>query len=294
VSGSGYRYIIVLLFVLSAACTEAGNSAVDVAQYSLARVRQSQWKLPKRLQEVSGLAMAPDGRLFAVDDEKAVIYQIDYTSGRLLKAFAVGRPVLRGDFEGIAYLGDHLFLITSQGMLLQIDEGEDGDRVGYREIDTGLGEQCEVEGLGQDLQNARLLIVCKKVRNKATIETLAIFAWHPGSGRVDIDDRIELPVEEILKSTRTEDFHPSGIAVDPLSGSILIVAARQREVVELDQKGRFVSAIMLSPAKRHKQAEGIEITASGQLIISDEGGRSRARLTVYEPPGIGKNTNKDK
>lgn len=272
--------MVVLLFVSSSACTEAGNSGVDIARYSSAG--QSQWKLPKRLQEVSGLALAPDGRLFAVDDEQAVIYQIDYTNGRLLKAFAVGEPVLRGDFEGIAYLNAHLFLITSQGMLLQVDEGEDGDRVAHRKIDTGLGEQCEIEGLAQDIQNARLLIVCKKLRKKALIETLAIFAWHPGSAGVDIDDRIDIPLDKVLKSTRTDDFNPSGIAVDPVSGSILIVAARQRAVVELDQNGRFVSAIMLSPAKWHRQAEGIEISASGQLIISDEGGRSKARLTVYE------------
>jgi len=288
---SGYQCIVVLLFVSNSACAETGYSGVDIARYSSAG--QSQWKLPKRLREVSGLALAPDGRLFAVDDEQAVIYQIDYTSGRLLKAFAVGEPVLRGDFEGIAYLDAHLFLITSQGMLLQVDEGEDGDRVVHREIDTGVGEQCEVEGLAQDIKNARLLIVCKKLHKKAAIETLAIFAWRPGSGRVDVDDRIDIPLDKVLQSTQTDDFNPSGIAVDPLSGSILIVAARQRAVVELDQKGHFVSAIILSPANWHRQAEGIEISVSGQLFISDEGGRSRARLTVYEAPDT-ETTTKDK
>lgn len=292
-TGIGYRCIIVLLLVSNSACAEEQNSTGGAAQTSLAGQGRSQWQLPKRLREISGLALTPDGRLFAVDDEQAVIYQIDYTNGRLIKAFAVGKPVLRGDFEGIAYLGESLYLVTSDGMLLQVDEGDDGARVAHRKMDTGLGEQCEIEGLAQDPANGRLLLICKDVHKKADVEVLSIYAWHPGSRGVDINDRLELPVDEILASIQTDDFHPSGIVVDPSSGSILIVAARQRAVIRLDQKGSFVSAIMLSPAKWHRQAEGIEITASGQLIISDEGGQSRARLTVYDSPGMKTNTNND-
>ena len=290
-NGIAYRCIVVLLLVSNSACTEEQNSTGTTARFSQAGEGRLQWQLPKRLQEISGLALTPDGRLFAVDDEQAVIYQIDYTSGRLIKAFAVGEPVLRGDFEGIAYLGESLYLVTSDGMLLQVDEGDDGDRVAHRKMDTGLGEQCEIEGLAQDPQNGRLLLICKVVHKKADVKALSIYVWRPGSRRVDIDDRIELPIDEILASTRSDDFHPSGIAVDPSSGTILIVAARQRAVIELDQKGNFVNAIMLSPAKWHRQAEGIEITASGQLIIGDEGGQSRARLTVYDEAGMETDTN---
>lgn len=292
-NGISYRCIIVLLLFSNSACTKEQHGASEAAQSSLPGEGRLQWQLPLRLQEISGLALTPDGRLFAVDDEQAIIYQIDYTSGRLVKAFAVGKPALRGDFEGIAYLDESLFLVTSGGTLFRFDEGDDGERVAYQKTETGLGEQCEIEGLAQDVKNGRLLLVCKDVHKKADVAALSIFIWRPGSRRVDIDDRIELPIEEILVHTQTEGFHPSGIAVDPLSGAILIVAARQRTVIELDQKGNFVNATMLSPAKWHMQAEGIEITAAGQLIISDEGGRSRAKLTVYDAPGMEMNTHND-
>ena len=37
-----------------------------------------QWKLPGRLREISGLALTSDERLFAVADEKAIVYELDY------------------------------------------------------------------------------------------------------------------------------------------------------------------------------------------------------------------------
>ena len=47
-----------------------------------------QWKLPGKLREISGLALTSDERLLAVTDESAIVYEIDYENGRLVKAFA--------------------------------------------------------------------------------------------------------------------------------------------------------------------------------------------------------------
>ncbi len=234
------------------------------------------------MREISGLALTPGGQLFAVDDEQAVIYEIDLSSGRLVMAFAVGKPILRGDFEGIAYLEEHLFLVTSDGILFKFRAGGDGDRVVYEKIDTGLGKQCEIEGLAQDPELSQLLLVCKKVRKKADISKLSVFVWTAGDTEVDLNARIELPTEKILEKIETSEFNPSGIVIDPTTGNILIVAARQHALVSMDRQGSFVGAMMLSPAKWHRQAEGLEASASAQLIVADEGGKSRARLTVYD------------
>jgi hypothetical protein len=42
-------------------------------QYSLDEESVMQWRLPDRLNEISGLAMTHDGRLLAVDDEVAIV-----------------------------------------------------------------------------------------------------------------------------------------------------------------------------------------------------------------------------
>jgi uncharacterized protein YjiK len=276
----GARVVCIALLSLTGmvACTET-DDASDHSDESFTDQSFRQWKLPSRLREISGLAMTPDGRLFSVDDEKAVIYEIDYVDGEIVKEFKVGKPVLKDDFEGIAYFDEHLFLLTSTGMLYRTVEGKDGERVEYDEIDTNLGEHCEFEGLAQDLEYRRLLLVCKKMHDKG--EILTIFNWKVDGDHGGFDGRIELPVSEILEKLDTRHLHPSGIAINPLTGSIVIVAARQRVIVEMDRNGILIDAMNMPNSNRHKQAEGIEVSRSGELIISDEGGKSRARLAVY-------------
>ena len=143
----------------------------------------AEWRLPKRLKEISGLAMSDGNRLFAVDDEIAIVYEIDYDNGKLLKAFAFGEPALRGDFEGLALVEDRFYLLTSDGILYDAKEGRDGDHVSYNRIDTGLGRQCEFEGLSEDVTPGALLLACKALRKRADIDVLSIFRWPLGTDR---------------------------------------------------------------------------------------------------------------
>ena len=68
--------------------------------------KAEQWDLPKSLREVSGLAFTADGRLFAHDDERAIVYQLDYSDGAVVKRFALGDPPDEDDFEAIATTSD--------------------------------------------------------------------------------------------------------------------------------------------------------------------------------------------
>ena len=276
--GSRILSIVLLLLIANIACTEqpANGSAISGISLTTDSIR---WKLPSRLKEISGLALTPDGRLFSVDDERAIIYEIDYANGRIVKEFALGTPILRGDFEGIAYFREHLLLITSDGLLYSALEGRDGEQVSYSKIDTELGKTCEIEGLAQDPEAGRLLIVCKNMHDDDA--ELAIFVWRMDDGHMGIAERIELPVSDILSRLETSTLRPSGIAINPLSGSILVIAAKQRALIELDPDGVFLDAIIFPKKKRHRQPEGIEVSRTSKLIISDEGVRSRSRLTVY-------------
>jgi hypothetical protein len=153
---------LAIALACTAACDGPGPAAQAAVGLDSANVVQ--WKLPKRLKEISGLALSSDERLFAHDDEQAVIYQIDWQRGGLVKAFALGDPPLRDDFEGIAIAGDDFYLITSNGILYRTKEGADGAHVEYERIDTGIGAQCEVEGLTTDLRRNLLLVACKTPR----------------------------------------------------------------------------------------------------------------------------------
>ncbi|MEM9209718.1 MAG: SdiA-regulated domain-containing protein, partial [Pseudomonadota bacterium] len=147
---------------------------------------------------------------------------------------------------------------------------------------TRLGDECEFEGLAADNAAGRLLLLCKNIRKKANIDTLSIFAWDAARRALLPDGRIELPIRDISLALRTRHLHPSGLVIHPGTGNLLLVAAREQALIELDGDGKFVTARRLSLAMRHPQAEGIEFTPDGRLILADEGGKSRARLSLYD------------
>lgn len=258
----------------------AGFTAAEPSSGILAEGVQ-QWKLPDKLNEISGLAVTPDGRLLAVADESAIVYELDYEQGRLVKAFALGAPTVRGDFEGIASLEGRVWLVTSDGIIYESAEGADGERVAYEAHPTDVGESCEIEGLAQRRTESLLLLLCKDLRPASTLEGLAIFAWSTAERQVLHPLTLRLPDRRIVNELRNPRLRPSGIAVDEHSGHLLIVAARPRALIQITADGAFVAAAEL-PA-RHRQSEGIEILGDGRLLVADEGGSHKARLAVYRP-----------
>jgi len=244
-----------------------------------------QWKLPKKLRELSGLALTSDERLLGVTDEIAIVYEIDYENGRLVKAFAFGDPAIRGDFEGIAVLEDTVWLMTSKGDIFGAREGADGEHVSFQHFDTGLGKYCELEGLGQDRVNNLLVLACKKMNKKRG--ELKLFDLSVTDSDVSVVDDMLLPEKAIAELIDSKHVNPSGVAIEAESGRRIMVAARQRAIFQLSGDGELIDAILLQKKKRHKQAEGIEITSDGRLLIADEGGDGKARLAVYRMAPFG-------
>ena len=266
---------------LSSPALPAGPPDGILPAYDFGAPPSLQWKLPDKLNEISGLAVTPDGRLLAVADEAAIVYELDYAQGKLVKAFALGNPTVPGDFEGIAVLDDRIWLVTSDGVIYEAAEGADGERVEYEAHPTEAGESCEREGLALRAEERILLLLCKKLRRNSKLDRLAIFAWSTERRTLLPRKMVILPDRQIASELRAELLRPSGIAVDGTSGNLLIVASRPKAVIELTADGTFVSAAELASGARHRQPEGIELLGDGRLLIADEGGSHKARLAVY-------------
>ena len=281
-----YMIPVICLAVLTA----CGADDQDVRPASVqAEDEFKQWKLPGRLREISGLALTPDERLFAVTDETAIVYELDYSEGRVVKQFALGSPAVRADFEGIAVLGDTIWLMTSDGLLFAAKEGPDDSSVRYRRFDTGHGDYCELEGLGQDPAAGTLILVCKETHKKEN--DLMMFEWSATVEGIEHVRSIVIPDSSIEDEIDEKRISPSGITIDPQTGERIIVAARQDALVRLKADGSLSEAIILKKKGRHKQAEGIELTRDGRMLIADEGGDGRARLAVYAATSTGNNKN---
>ena len=260
--------------VFIAACG-GEESALPPVESESASTDMQQWSLPGRLDEISGLALTADERLLGVTDEIAVVYEIDYDKGGLIKAFALGAPPARDDFEGIAVLDGTVWLMTSNGGLFAGPEGANGENVDYEFFDTGLRDTCELEGLSTDLQGQSLVLICKEERKDRDLQ---MFTWHPATGELQ---RFVLPERAIEEAAGERDVNPSGITARTDRSAYLVVAARQQLVFELSAEGRFSDVIMRLEKDRHRQAEGIAMTTDGRLLIADEAGSGKARLPVY-------------
>ena len=279
-----FRPAPLLALALTGAATSlpraSGQDAPTLPERYDLRHPDARFELPHRLDEVSGLAFSEDGRLYAHEDESGTVYTIDPRTGAVDDGFAIGpgHRAVRDDFEGIAVAGERIFLVSSRGFLYEFRSTATGEVTPARLTDTGLGRGCEVEGLTYDPSTRSLLLACKTV------------APHPDEIRIHrlpLDPQAPVPPPLRVPFRRLQPFglerglHPSGIDVDPTTGSFVLVAAREEALVEISRDGRVLSVFGLGHG--HPQAEGVAFGPDGRLYVSDEAHGRRAHLTVYAP-----------
>lgn len=255
---------------------------ISLESYTLNEETATHLKLPEHLEEISGLAMTRDNRLLAHNDERGVVFEIDYQKGAIAKSFQLSdmKNPIASDFEGIATIDDQIYLVTSTGRLYACREGAAGESVLFNVYTTGVGRDCEIEGLAYDESKRALLLMCKDALSADMEGQLAIYHWSIDEKQLSVDAHTVIPVVEFSRHIKGKKFQPSGIERHPVSGNYFIVAARQGAIAEITPGGQVVT-VREFPAQWHRQAEGIAFAADGTLIIADEGAGRKARLTLY-------------
>lgn len=260
----------------------SGDQGVLLNTFQIHREEGVELRLSRALEEVSGLAVTPDGRLFAHNDERAVFYELDPESGETVSAFSAGAGGVGGDFEGIAIAGERFFLMTSGGEILETTEGRPGSAMSYRVHQTGLGARCELEGLAFDPGAGTLLLPCKEPRRKELEDHIVVYSISVASMRPEPVPRIFLALKDLEGFGMKDAFSPAGIEIHPGTGNILLVSARQEAILELSSLGTLLDAQDLR-RRIHPQTEGITFASDGSLLLADEGQGRRGRLTRYPP-----------
>jgi uncharacterized protein YjiK len=262
------------------AALQSTSAAATLSRYDLTAPPADRWELPKALQEISGLAVDSAGRIFAHDDEQAIVYQLDPATHRVVKRFSFGAPAVRGDFEAIAVVGRQVILTTSDGVLYAGREGRDGESVPYVTQATGVGRECEVEGMAYEPAGRALLFVCKEPRTAALVGHLTLLRWSLDRKALDPRPRIFLRLSEITRELKRPGFHPSELLRVAGSGHYLVLSAREHAIAEITPAGKVVAVARLRRGD-HRQAEGLAFGAGGALLISDEGAGRRGTISVY-------------
>ncbi len=291
-SGAAWCCVLVVVVAcrgkLNAAEVEQEGARREAAYQ--ARIRQpdstwapvARWILPRFLSEVSGLALMPDQRIIAHDDEFGRLSIIDPRRGVVDATFQLEGGNTRDDFEGITRVGDAFYMITSHGRIYIFGEGQDRTTVPFRIVDTRLGEECEFEGIVYDPSTTDLILPCKRVAEKKLRDQLVLYRVATPLGESPVSERVIIPIERVADAGSWKTIHPTDIARDPTSGNYVIIAAPERAVIEITPSGDVVRAASLPG--QHEQPEGIAMTNNGVLIVSDEAVSRPAAITLYRWP----------
>ncbi|MEY3051549.1 MAG: hypothetical protein RLY31_1334 [Bacteroidota bacterium] len=258
--------------------------------------------LSDSLQEISGLAMGPTGEwLAAVNDEEGIIFLLSPVTGQILRQIPFAD---KGDFEGIEITGADAWVVKSSGTLYQVARFLSEDRTVTR-YKTGLRKSNDVEGLCFDVDRQGLLLSCKGwgadgpdslLRKSVFCFDLDVaMLWEePVLSVVQSDmDRLRGraepdfakaggPLAPELSEPEPIDFHPSGIAIHPVSGDRYILSSQGKRLVVSDRSGNLLAMVKLDK-KILPQPEGICFAADGTLYIASEGKKGNALLCQFDP-----------
>jgi len=234
--------------------------------------------LPKQLNEISGLAVTGDNRLFAHNDEVGTVYEIDISAGKIINEFYLGKKKIKKDFEGIAVANDSLFMVTSSGVIYKFSYPDHENNVDYKKFKTFLSAKYNVEGLCYDKATNSLLIACKEYAGRDLAEYKAIYSFDLSSYKLEEEPRFLINLDSLKNKFNINNFSPTGIEVHPNSGNVFVLSSHEKAIVELSPNGLLLNAVKLN-SKNHRQPEGIAFLSDLSLLISDEGKREKAKVT---------------
>jgi hypothetical protein len=257
-----------------------GSQQSFLLRYNLGNKHPRQLKLPGELKEASGLAVSNDGRLFCHDDESGIVYQVDFTTGKIDKQFALGSGFLGEDFEGIAIKNDTMFLVSGNGSIFEFREGLHKGRVEFRLHRTPLNARYDVEGLEYDPETDCLLLACKSYPGKGLSGFRAVYSFSLGSRQLVDVPRFLVRTEDVQRRSRKGKFSPSGMARHPKSGTFFIISASAGSIIELSREGVLLAQEEI-PSKVNSQPEGITFGPDLTMIICNDGQEGDGSLTLY-------------
>lgn len=238
------------------------------------------YELDMGLNEISGLTVSSDGRLFANNDEIGSIFELDPKNGRIIKWFWLGPNKVYEDFEAVALVDQTFYLITSSGIIYKFYDQPDGKYSQYDKIRTGFTGSFDIEGMCYDPKTNSLLIASKSFAGKGYKNSRAVYSFDLKTEKVSEKPRFIFDLDDLKKKYKIKNFSPSSIERDPDSGNFLILSSDDRGVLEVSPSGKTLNFQELKKDD-HPQPEGITIL-NKTLIISDEGSGKKAKITGYK------------
>ena len=264
------------------------------------------FEMPEILKEISGLTFAPDlQHLCAVNDENGIIFFIDKNEGKVVREMKFHKD---GDYEGIEVVGESIYVVKSSGTVYKVKEIS-RDSASFKKGKYLLRKENDTEGLAFDSENNQLLFACKGracLHNSCQVDGCmtkkSIYRMDLKKHRVSEEPAFEISMADVqafLKKNKSEKqlekfdafinpedhkfhFHPSALAVHPITNDIYILASKGKTMLVLDNQGSIIFMEKLKK-KVHPQPEGLAFDKDGTMYISNEGKKGgNGRICVFK------------
>ena len=235
----------------------------------------ARWELPHVLQEISGISWLSNDRIACIQDETGTVFIYNLKTKQIEKEIAFAGA---GDYEGIALIQNTAWVVRSDGQLYEVADIY-ATRPSIKEYATGMTEKQNIEGLCYDKSASRLLLAVKD-KDLTSEDYKGVYAFDLKSKKLVQEPvyKISVTNEQIKQSGKKKKSQvlPSAIAIHPGTGNLYITDGPKSMLLMLDSNGNIASVLELG--KEFLQPEGITFSPSGEMFISNEGGKGNGNI----------------
>lgn len=262
--------------------------------FDLARPTRT-FELPHELHELSAIAVLDQRTVACVQDEKGALFLFDLVLGKVVRELRFGD---KGDYEGLARVGDDYYVLRSDGLLLHL--APDGKHLRQLAV-IPLGLPLpESEGICPDAGGKRLWIAPKEfgkqpkehrddrplfqfdLTAQQSLPEPALVLSIAAVERMALQLGVDLPTRTTQKGKeRVElELHFSDITVRPQTGELYLLSSVDHLLVVVSPTGAVRHVARLDD-KLLPQPESVAFLPDGDLLLGSEGGEGKARLCRY-------------
>jgi len=250
----------------------------------------SVYTLPKKLKEISGLTYLDKDNIYAINDEKGNLYTFNFVEGEITGKIDIGKD---DDYESLARNKNIVYVAESNGNIKVIDINK---QTKVDEYDTPFSMRNNVEGMVYDSIGNQLLLACKgdPLDRKKNKGRKGIYSFNLFTEELNEEPYALISLKELRKAlkplnltkgamqdlnvnSRINIFAPSGLAIDPITGYLYILANRGKILLIMDQSKNPLGLYFLN-RKLYGQPEGISFDPNGNLYISNESKAQKANI----------------
>ncbi|RYG10752.1 MAG: SdiA-regulated family protein [Chitinophagaceae bacterium] len=232
--------------------------------------------MPDVLQEISGIAFnkGDNAFVYAQQDEDGKLFKLPLGTKDETKTKFAGK----GDYEDVSILNNWAILMKSNGDLYSfpLSETSKEEAVNVKES-LSLVPKGEYEGMFADETSREVYLLCKscKVDKGSELTSGYILSFqNDGSLKPKGSFKVDASKIDALTSKKKGAFHPSALAINPLTKEWYVLSSVNNVLVVLDPKWQVKSAHHLS-ANVFNQPEGMAFDKNGNLYISNEGSETQ-------------------